>query len=404
MTRNLKIAWGLLYLALIVICVVQGLRFLTRDMIDFTVVHRTGVRVFHGEPIYDFADKIMLFKYAPILSYLLAPLALLPKLPSAYVFFLLSVAAFAACFQLVYRWVIPDDAGAWARFLIVALTLLSTLRVIMNSLDFGQVQVFILLGMLTCTGAFTAKKWLRGGFVLSLLALAKIVPAVLSISWLSRKQWRPAVATGIFSVVLLALPTLWLGPARAWDLLVQWWQLLQISTNQTMIDRWTNQSLLSALTRILSPNHYNVNWLDWSLRDVIILTDVILALWLMLIVWMGYRRDQSRFPSARFAEALDLSYYLLFIILAFPLAWRYHFTSMILPNMLILSYLFCYAKRDYVVSVLFAASLILSSLVNQEILGSRLFEWFHLHSCLTISVFLTTAALIRLERRFAISA
>ena len=398
-----SVAWIFLLTAVIVISVAQGLRFLTRDMIDFSVLYRVGDRILHGRPIYDFSDGIMLFKYAPIIGYVLTPLAFLPKLQSAFVFFLLSLMAFAACFRLSYEWVMPENdkaAKGWAPFLVVALTLLSTLRVIMNSLDFGQVQVFLLVGMLYAARAFAREKNLRGGAILSLLTLSKIVPVLLCVPFLIRKQFKPALATALISLALLAAPALWLGASGAMDLTGQWWNVLRVTTNQSMIERWTNQSLLSALERILAPNHYHVNWFAWDPRHVIILTNVILALWLACIIWLGYRRDEKCFPSLRFALALDVSHYLLLIILAFPLAWRYHFTSMILPNMLVLSYLLVYAKRDYTVWGLFGASLLLSSGVNQEILGSRLFEWFHLRSCLTMSVVLTAIALLRIEWQY----
>ena len=401
--RALKIAWGILSIAVVTISVVQVWRFMTRDMIDFTVVYRAGERALHGQPIYDFSDGLMLYKYAPIISYLFAPLALLPKSQSAFVFFLLSVASFVVCFRLAFRWVVPEGALGWASFVIVTLTLLSTLRVIMNSLDFGQVQVFILVGMLYCSAAFASGKWMRGGLVLSLVTLSKIVPGVLCVPWLLRRQWRPALATAVFSVALLVTPALWLGPERAFGLIAQWWNLLQVSTNQSLIERWTNQSLLSALVRIFATNHYHVNWFGWEISRVIFLTKIILGLWLASIFWLGYRRDEKRFPSVRFAQALDLSYYLLFIIVAFPLAWRYHFTSMILPNMLIVTHLLYHAKRDYFLWVLFVASLFLSSVVNQEMMGSRLFEWFHIRSCLTLSVLLATMALLRVDRYYRTS-
>jgi len=123
-------------------------------------------------------------------------------------------------------------------------------------------------------------------------------------------------------------------------------------------------------------------------------------LWLGAIVWQGRPRQTDHFPSPGFAKTLELSHYLLFVIVAFPLAWRYHFTSMAVPNMLVLCYLVMYARKDFVVWGLFVAALLLSSGVNQEILGSRLFEWFHLRSCLTVSVLLTVAALIRIEMQF----
>ena len=400
-SKSIDVAWGLLVVGGIAISVVQGLRFLTRDMIDFSVIHRVGERILHGQSIYDFSDGIMLFKYTPIIGYVLTPLAFLPKLQSAFVFYLLSLAAFAGCFRISYQWVMPQDAKGWVPLAVVTLAILSTLRVIMNSLDFGQVQVFILLGMLYAVGVFASRKWLRGGLVLALITLSKILPILLCVPFLVRRQFRPTLATVGISMGLLVAPAFWLGPSRAMDLTRQWWNVLRITTNQSMIERWTNQSLLSALERVFAPNHYYVNWFAWEPRNVIVLTNVILVLWLAGIVWLGYRRDEKRFPSLRFAQALDLSHYLLLIIVAFPLAWRYHFTSMILPNMLVLSYLLVYARRDYLVWGLFGAALLLSSGVNQEILGSRLFEWFHLRSCLTASVFLTLIALVRIDRRYS---
>ncbi len=403
MNKALKAAWAALAAAVIAIGTVQGLRFLTRDMIDFSVVYRVGGRILAGLPVYDLADGIMPFKYAPIVAYVLTPLAFLPKVPSAFLFFLLSVAAFAGCFRIAWDWVMPDAAEkrrGWAGWLVLFLGVLSTLRVIMNSLDFGQVQVFLLLGALAAMNMFAAGKWWRGGAMLALLSLAKFVPAILCLPWLLRRQWRPAAATAVCGLLLLAAPALWLGLGGALDWTAQWWDMLQVSTNQSMIERWTNQSLLSALTRLLVPNHYDMNWLDWNLSRVVLITKILLLAGLALIVRQGIRRDDARFPSRKFALALDVSYYLLWMILAFPLAWRYHFTSMLLPNMLILAYLICHARRDYTLWGLFAASFFLTSVVNQELLGSRLFEWFYRYSCLTLAVLLTFAALIRMDARF----
>ncbi len=388
--------------AVIAIGTVQGLRFLTRDMIDFSVVYRVGTRVLAGLPIYDLADGIMPFKYAPIVAYVLTPLAFLPKVPSAFVFFLLSVAAFAGCFKIAWDWVMPDapeKRRGWAGWLVLFLGILSTLRVIMNSLDFGQVQVFLLLGALASMNMFAAGKWWRGGAVLALLSLAKFVPAILCLPWLLRRQWRPAVTTAVCGALLLAIPALWLGFGSMLEWTAQWWQMLQVSTNQSMIERWTNQSLLSALTRLLVPNHYGMNWLDWDLNRVVWITKILLLAGLALIVRQGMRRDDARFPSLKFALALDVSYYLLWMILAFPLAWRYHFTSLLLPNMLILAYLICHARRDHALWGLFAASFFLTSVVNQELLGSRLFEWFYRYSCLTLAVLCTFAALMHIDHK-----
>ncbi len=397
--RKLRTAWGLLIIALVTIVIVQGWRSMTRAMIDFSVVYRTGERILQGKALYDFSDGIMLFKYAPCIGYVLAPLAFFPKAVSAFLFFLLSVTAFAAIFHKSWQWAVPKGQQGWTPWLILTLTILSTLRVIMNSLDFGQVQVFILLGMLYVWGAFTDKHWLRGGLVLALLTLSKIVPGVLCLPWLVRGQWRPAAATAAIGLALLAVPALWLGPSGAIALTTQWWHTLQVSTDQSMLERWTNQSLLSAFARIFAPNHYYVNWFNWDMPFVIVMTKGILDVWLGCLLVLGLRRKEDGLPSHGFAQALELSTYLLFIIVAFPLAWRYHFTSMIVPNMVVLCYLLIYARRDYLVWLLFGTAMLLNSGVNQEILGSRLFEWFHLRSCLTVAVLLTFAALLRIERR-----
>jgi hypothetical protein len=395
----LRWAWGIFFVSLAAVIALQGWRFLTRDMIDFTVIHRTGQRLLEALPIYDFRDDIMLFKYAPFIAYLIMPFAYLPKVPSALVFFTLSVLAFTACFVMSYRWVVPAHRKGWVAFGIVALAVLSTLRVIMNSLDFGQVHVFILLGMLFAAKSFGSDKALRGGFVLSLLTLSKIVPGVLCVPWLLRRNLKPAATTGLFCLLLLAAPILWLGLMQGFTLTGEWWNVLHVTTNQSMIEHRTNQSLLSALARILADNHYHVNIFEWDIRRVIVLTNAILLAWLGGILWLGARRDEARFPSLGFARALDASHYFLLIILAFPLAWRYHFISMILPNMLILAYLFCYARKDYLTWGLFVGAFCLSSLVNQELLGSKLFEWFYLRSCLAVSVGITLIALLRIELR-----
>ncbi len=400
--RKLQAAWGILIVGLVTLVIVQGWRFMTRDMIDFSVVYRVGERVLQGKPLYDFSDGIMLFKYAPVIGYILTPLASFPKSFSAFLFFLLSVAAFTAVFRKAWQWTVPTGLQGWIPWLLLTLTIVSTLRVIMNSLDFGQVQVFVLLGMIYAWGAFTDRNWLRGGLVLALLTLSKIVPGVLCLPWLVRGQWRPAVATTAIGLALLAAPALWLGPSGALALTTQWWYTLQVSTDQSMIERWTNQSLLSALARIFAPNHYHVNWLDWEMSGVIAMTKGVLTVWLAGLLALGLRRKENNLPSRGFAEALELSYYLLFIIVAFPLAWRYHFTSMIVPNMIVLCYLLIFARRDYLVWILFGAAMLLSSGVNQEILGSRVFEWFHLRSCLTVAVLLTFGALLRIERRCTI--
>jgi uncharacterized membrane protein len=135
-------AAGLLILASSLVIILE----LHPPMRDFEVNYTAGKRMRLGETIYRYEDEHYMFKYLPSAAFLYVPLALLPLETAKSIWFLLTLAAFAAIVFLSLR-LLPPGKKPW----VIWLTALILAKFYFRELELGQINAIVtavLLGMI----------------------------------------------------------------------------------------------------------------------------------------------------------------------------------------------------------------------------------------------------------------
>ncbi|MGH7803836.1 MAG: glycosyltransferase family 87 protein, partial [Candidatus Binatia bacterium] len=135
-TLRSRVAIGVVVIAIAIHCGIVA----SRRMADFRVYHQAAQRLIAGEPIYRLDDPHR-YLYAPVVTFLFVPLAPLPKIPAAIVWYAanlwLVVASLRLIERMVYRDARPPPGFRW-------LLVLFGLRFIDNNLGHGQINILLL--------------------------------------------------------------------------------------------------------------------------------------------------------------------------------------------------------------------------------------------------------------------
>lgn len=153
--------------------------------------------------------------YPPTFAFLFRPLAALPPLPSAIIWYALNVALLAASLRIAAR--IAGLTGPWA-----VLPLLLTFRFANNTLRSGQTNILILF-LVSLAGLLAMRRRdLWAGLLLALAASIKVNPGLLVVAHALRRRWKVVGAAGAGAILFLSLPVVGVGPRRLTGLLADW--------------------------------------------------------------------------------------------------------------------------------------------------------------------------------------
>jgi alpha-1,2-mannosyltransferase len=155
--------------------------------------------------------------YPPFLAFVIVPLAMLPYGAAVIGWFAASVAALAVVLR---RWAFRSE-------LAMAAAVIVTFNVIQNNLLNGQVNLLVVLCCLmsidvgrvppspgTMRGGPVARDFAAGLWLGAAIAL-KLMPALLLVYFLVRRQFRAIVAAGVTALVLALVPALLIGGSGA---------------------------------------------------------------------------------------------------------------------------------------------------------------------------------------------
>jgi hypothetical protein len=187
----------------------------------------------------------------PIMAILLRPLADMPPLTAALLWFYLKVSMTIVALHWVFRLVESGDRPfpTWAK---VLATLLS-LRPIMGDLSHGNVNLFILFLVVGSLYAFHQGRDLTAGIVLALAICCKVTPALFVPYFLWKRAWRALAGTAIGLVLFLAVvPSIILGPQRNTRDLQSWFSVMVIpyARDGVVTSKHNNQSLPGLIYRL----------------------------------------------------------------------------------------------------------------------------------------------------------
>jgi alpha-1,2-mannosyltransferase len=312
----------------------------------------------------------------PIMALLLRPLADLPPLAGALVWYYLKVGMTLAAFTMSFR--LAEKPGRpfppWAKGLAVVLSI----RPILGDLTHGNVNLFILFLVVAALAAFRHGRDGPAGVLLALAIACKVTPALFVPYFLWKRAWRVLAGVGIGLVLFFfVIP----GAVLGWDanaaLLGTWvnQMVTPFLVGGVVTSEHQNQSLPGLVHRLLTASPSFITYVN----DVYTPTEYhnLLALgpraagWVIkgsMAAFAGLTEWCCRTPArprASAALAAEYALVVLGMLLFSERTWKHHGVTLVLPFAVL-----CYAlsahwpkqrTRTFVIGALIVAQVALST-------------------------------------------
>jgi alpha-1,2-mannosyltransferase len=261
-----------------------------------------------GNPLYAFAhdDPIqgrLGFTYPPFAALVLAPLGALGFRASIVLFVVgTAVAVALTSFWLVRPIARRHGVPLWFACAL-ALPLISTLEPIRETVTFGQINMLLVVLVLTDL-LIVAPRWPRlAGIGIGIAAAIKLTPAIFIIYLLITRRWRAALTATATAAgaTLLAAAVAWHDSWHFWTAAL--WETGRVGHT----DRIANQSVFGLLARLTAPQDPN------------------LLIWLAIVLPLaGYGLWRARRAALAGDEVVGLTITGFVGGLASPITWPHH--------------------------------------------------------------------------------
>ena len=253
----------------------------------------------------------------PIMALLLAPIANMPPLVGALLWFYLRAAMAVGsllCFFAIVE--TPEKPfPLWAK----NLTIILSLRPIMGDLTHGNVNLFILFLVALGLFAFHQRRDYVAGLSIALAIACKVTPAVFIPYFLWKRAWKTLAGISLGLVLfLIVIPSLFLGFGRNWELLHSWTDQMvtPFLVDGVVTSEHQNQSLPGLLYRLTTASPSFIDWeKSTSSFDNLVTLNVTTVKWILkgcmlafslLVIWCCRTPIKSR-QGWRLAASLALS-------------------------------------------------------------------------------------------------
>jgi hypothetical protein len=354
---------GLVLLAaLTVLFAVLGVRYAVKTMHDRSAFNRWRGQILQLD-VENISAKYN-YPNPPIMAVLLEPLARLPSAAGALVWFSLKAAMAVLALFWVFRLV--EEGGPpfppWARWLVV----LCALKPIIDDLNHGNVNLFILFLVVAFLTAYRGRRDLLAGGVLGLAVACKLTPALFVPYLVWKRAWR-TLAGFAAGVVLFfypgLVPALRLGPAENQAQLASWYDgmVKPFLIDGKVTSEHVNQSLPGLVFRLAThspsfvtfvhdvetPARYD-NLLTLPPAAAKRLVQACMAAWVLLFVWCC-RGPLDGDPTCAAPDgpgrrggwraAAEMSLVVLGMLLFSERTWKHHCVTLVLPFAVLCYYL-----------------------------------------------------------------
>ncbi len=373
---------------LALLLVLYGARHVTRSMGDFQVYHRAAKRAVAGETIYRLSDPHR-FLYAPVVTLVFFPLAVLPTLAGKILWFSVNVVLLASIFRTTQQLVFPDGRAPPGFH---ALLLLLSFRFIDNNLGHGQVNIVLLWLVLRAYALAGQERHPLAGLALSAAIVTKIVPAVLLLQIVLRRQWRFAVWTGLGLCALMVVPLLWWGSAYP-QLVRDWGAVVADQAGHYEMGNKINQSISAFAYRLFRPYPGGSPAVELSAATVEAMTLALHAAFVIPLILLSLRLGREARHEPQGPHGDELSLYLLYSTVASPYSWKYYFANLIFPLGGAIGRLRTEGRARFETGL--AIVFLLNLLAGLELLGKSLSTTFQLWSFHFLSAVVLFALLAR---------
>lgn len=293
------------FVVLAVLCVIHFI--FRRELGDFEVFYRAGVRFLSEDNIYKLDEYPLTFKYFPVNALLFAFPALLPfKVAGAIWYFLIFISGWLAL-NLSFKMVAMEE-GVLVKFWYYPLIIVLIGAYWLQELTLGQVNIIMFYGLLRCIYAsfknnnIESALWWNFAFIVKPYALL-FLPYLL---W--RKKIRSFLYSTIILVIVFCVPMFQYGFFGFFELL-QGIQKTAGASSSVVVEDFHNVSVFGMLYKL------GVS----SFEDIKIIAVVIgITLSICFAIW-SFRKNET------FQTNAEISIMCLFVPIFSPQGWNYIF-------------------------------------------------------------------------------
>jgi hypothetical protein len=184
-----------------------------RSQGDFAIYYLAGQRVAHHSPLYPDSDSDR-FLYAPVFAVAFVPLGRMSAGSAQCVWFLVNAAALVA-FIVGSGRMLFGKRQLPASLILIPLVFVA--RFINNNVEHGQINLCSLALIVWAVVAGEARRPAVSGAMLAAATLIKPFAMLAGLYLMLTKRKAPLIWAGLWIAILLILPVLFFGPARAID-------------------------------------------------------------------------------------------------------------------------------------------------------------------------------------------
>ncbi len=288
----------------------------------------------------------------PIMAVLLEPFTYLPPQLGALAWFYLKVAMALLSLYWVFR--LLESEGVpfpnWAK----ALTVLCSLKPIIDDLNHGNVNLFILFLVVAALTAYRSRRDFLAGVILALGIACKVTPALFVPYFIWKRAWRTLAGCVVGMAIFFypgLVPGLRMGMEENQRQLASWYRGMvhPFLIDGKVTSEHVNQSLPALLYRlgthspsfvafpnnIETPTRYD-NILSFSPVLAGLVVKGCLVLFALLVVWCCRTPGEQR---AGWQAAAEMGIVVLGMLLFSERTWKHHCVTLMLPFAVLWYYL-----------------------------------------------------------------
>ena len=312
------------------------------------------------------------YLYSPFFAILIYPLTFFDPDIAALIWKVLSLLMIARSLFLFSKIGGFDSIESQKKVYIYAASIIFTTYFSYEALRLGQMSPFILWAMVECLYQSKTKKVpILGSAILGLAINIKIMPITLLPYLLYRKHFKAFILVILFCMVYFILPEFILGSERHHQLLVSWWNLINPSNTDNIIDLKEHgfHSITSFISILFDETPKRIYSGELLRRHIYALNHETIGLIIRiaqasLILFTLYFLRTKPFKQAKskLHEFWELSYICLITPLIFPHQQVYGFLIG-LPAATYCIYILFYLKKNKLLNIMLIISFLLINLV-----------------------------------------
>jgi len=193
----------------------------------------------------------LLYYYSPLFALLLIPLTFLPQVLVNIIWLSFNLFFLYRIFRLIEFYLPISTLSSRNRSIYFLLLALSVFRFLLYNFDLGQMTIFLVFVSLESIRLILEDKKTLGAALLALAINIKLLPITLLAYLIYRGEFKASLLTTFFFILFLFLPAIFIGMDFNTSLIIEWWNLMTNTIDNSLTDDSGRPSLSSFIPSLL---------------------------------------------------------------------------------------------------------------------------------------------------------